>query len=477
MENENSDRRRFVRKLVSVAALGGLGALLLGRQVEKVSAAGGANQIAYYTAPDTYTGSDNLRWYDTDRNFVAGYSGNTVATGVVGATISGGGSSSYINKVTDDYGTVGGGRGNQAGDNAGTTSDRLYATVGGGVANIASGVSATVGGGYGNTASGSDASVGGGTSNAASGYSASVGGGYSNTASGFRATVPGGAENIAAGDYSFAAGRRAKINAAHDGSFLFSDSSSFDFNSSAANEFALRATGGARFVTAIDGTGAPIRSFVMTPGGNLGVGAASPVSPIHVMIPAGEPASLIAIRAEGENRNVGAFFYSYSSGNFPFFSGRRARGTLASPSPVQANDLLMRYGGAGFGATAFPAGNRATLEFYAAENWTDTAQGTYVTIGTTAAGSTTLAERLRVTASGNVVPPSDNTGSIGTASKRWALVRAVTITPGDLVFENSFRVTEDEKIGLAFKNDAGEKIASLDREGNLHIRGKIIQDL
>jgi len=159
LENENSDRRRFVRKLVSVAALGGLGALLLGRQVEKVSAAGGANQIAYYTAPDTYTGSDNLRWYDTDRNFVAGYSGNTVATGVVGATISGGGSSSYINKVTDDYGTVGGGRGNQAGDNAGTTSDRLYATVGGGVANIASGVSATVGGGYGNTASGSDASV------------------------------------------------------------------------------------------------------------------------------------------------------------------------------------------------------------------------------------------------------------------------------------------------------------------------------
>jgi len=210
--------------------------------------------------------------------------------------------------------------------------------------------------------------------------------------------------------------------------------------------------------------------------GWLGVGAASPVSPIHVMIPVGQPASLIAIRAEGENRNVGAFFYSYSSGNFPFFSGRRARGTIASPSAVQANDLLMRYGGAGYGATSFPAGNRATLEFYAAENWTDTAQGTYVTIGTTATGSTATTERLRVTGDGNVVPPSDNTGSIGTASKRWALVRAVTITPGDLIFENGVKATE-EGDGLAFVNPKGKKVAVLDSEGNFHIKGKIIQDL
>jgi len=149
-----------------------------------------------------------------------------------------------------------------------------------------------------------------------------------------------------------------------------------------------------------DNAGSPLS--VVDKIGWLGVGAASPVSPIHVMIPGDQPASTIAIRAEGENRNVGAFFYAYSPGNFPFFSGRRARGTIASPSAVQSGDLLMRYGGAGYGATSFPSGNRATLEFYAAENWTDTAQGTYVTIGTTATGSITVAERLRVTASGNI---------------------------------------------------------------------------
>jgi len=506
MENENTSRRRFVRKLVSLAALGGITGLLLGQETEKVSAVGAANQIAYYTAPDAYTGSDNLRWYDTDRNFVAGYSGNTVKAGAIGATISGGGASGYTNKVTDNYGTVGGGAYNQAGNDAGTISDRQYATVsggygntasgdrstvGGGGSNTASGDRSTVGGGYGNTAGGGDATVGGGNVNQASAscatvgggagnqasmYYATVSGGSGNTASAYAATVGGGYNNTAASSYSFAAGRRAKIDAAHMGAFLFADGDDFDFNSSAANEFAVRATGGARFVTAIDGTGAPTKSFVMMPSGNLGVGTASPVSPIHVMIPAGEPASLIAIRAEGESRNVGAFFYSYSPGNFPFFSGRRARGTIASPSAVQANDLLMRYGGAGYGATSFPAGNRATLEFYAAENWTDTAQGTYVTIGTTATGSTATTERLRVTGDGNVVPPSDNTGSIGTASKRWALVRAVTITPGDLIFENGVKATE-EGDGLAFVNPKGKKVAVLDSEGNFHIKGKIIQDL
>lgn len=38
---------------------------------------------------------------------------------------------------------------------------------------------------------------------------------------------------------------------------MFADSSNFDFNSTAANEFSARATGGVRFVTGIDDTGVP----------------------------------------------------------------------------------------------------------------------------------------------------------------------------------------------------------------------------
>lgn len=151
-----------------------------------------------------------LRLEPNDRgpNLIGGYSGNSVTSGVAGATIAGGGASGYTNRVTDDYGTVGGGLKNQAGDNAGTTSDRLYATVGGGARNTASGFYATVGGGWWNTASYSGATVGGGDSNTASHWYATVGGGAWNTASGYMATVGGGHDNTASGSFATVSGGR-----------------------------------------------------------------------------------------------------------------------------------------------------------------------------------------------------------------------------------------------------------------------------
>ncbi len=230
----------------------------------------------------------------TSVNLIGGFSGNSVTAGVVGATLAGGGSSDTncglfgtdpcTNRVTDDYGTVGGGANNQAGDNAGTTSDRPYATVGGGQSNTASNWYATVGGGASNTASGSLATVGGGASNTASGSWATVGGGYNNTASNWYATVGGGASNTAsgswatvggghgntaAGNYSFVVGSRAKnADPTHNGVFIFADSNNFDFPSTAANQFRVRATGGVQFVSAIDGSGSPNAGVQLAPGGS-----------------------------------------------------------------------------------------------------------------------------------------------------------------------------------------------------------------
>jgi hypothetical protein len=130
-------------------------------------------------------------------NVIGGHSENSVTAGAVGAAICGGGSWTATNRVTDHYGTVGGGVNNQAGDNAGTTNDRIYATVGGGWSNTASGGTATVGGGNLNNASAWMSTVGGGDKNTASGGSATVGGGDNNTASGGAATVGGGASNTA----------------------------------------------------------------------------------------------------------------------------------------------------------------------------------------------------------------------------------------------------------------------------------------
>ena len=51
----------------------------------------------------------------TSPNIIGGVSGNAVASGVVGASLAGGGTSGFFQAITDDYGTVGGGRGNIVG--------------------------------------------------------------------------------------------------------------------------------------------------------------------------------------------------------------------------------------------------------------------------------------------------------------------------------------------------------------------------
>jgi hypothetical protein len=202
-------------------------------------------------------------------NLIGGYGGNSVAGGVVGATIGGGGRAGGINGATADFATVGGGKGNNA--------LGFAATIGGGETNAVLGFAATVGGGANNVAGNVAgnaifATVSGGIANIASNEHATVGGGISNTASGKRATVPGGHENTAAGDYSFAAGRQAKAD--HDGAFVWGDSNDFDFASTANNQFSARATGGARFVSAIDGSGSPTAGVIL----NAGAGSWSSLS-------------------------------------------------------------------------------------------------------------------------------------------------------------------------------------------------------
>jgi hypothetical protein len=132
----------------------------------------------------------------TSPNIIGGADGNAVTASVVGASLIGGGTSSFFQSITDDYGTVSGGRDNTAGNSSGTTSDALAATVGGG---------------------------------------------EGNNATGSYATIPGGQNNSAAA-YSLAAGRRAK--AVNTGSFVWADSTNADFSSTADNQFSIRAANG-----------------------------------------------------------------------------------------------------------------------------------------------------------------------------------------------------------------------------------------
>jgi hypothetical protein len=176
-------------------------------------------------------------------NVLGGSAINSIAPGVVGATIGGGGQDNFTgtgtpNQVTADFGTVGGGSDNTASGNP--------ATVAGGYANTASGDSSTVAGGEINTASNSFSTVAGGIINTASGDSSTVAGGYANTASGDYAAIAGGNSNIAAGNYSFAAGYSAQ--ALQDGCFVWADFNPNEaaFASTGPNQFCIRAAGGVK---------------------------------------------------------------------------------------------------------------------------------------------------------------------------------------------------------------------------------------
>jgi hypothetical protein len=227
---------------------------------------------------------------DQSANVIGGFGGNntfpgnSVASGVVGATIAGGGGGilvgnfAYPNVVTAAWGTIGGGANNQVGGGDAST-------VAGGFQNIVSSTEATIGGGNQNTASGDDATIGGGGLNTASGNGATVGGGGNNTASGMAATIAGGAQNTASlegatvaggennkaagkfamvpgglnasalGQSSFAAGHIATAN--YDGSFVWSDTTGIA-SDNAANQFIAQASGGFALYTAPNGTAGAI---------------------------------------------------------------------------------------------------------------------------------------------------------------------------------------------------------------------------
>jgi hypothetical protein len=182
------------------------------------------------------------------------------------STVGGGGGDSEEtgNTASGDFSTISGGFDN--------TASEIESTISGGAFNIASGFRSTVGGGSQNTAEGGLSTVSGGGNNIASGQTSFIGGGEFNEVRGASSVIPGGVDNRVAGDESFAAGRGARILARHDGTFLFADSSldetadTIPFRSRAAKEFAVRATGGVRFVSAIRPDGTPRGGVRLDPG-------------------------------------------------------------------------------------------------------------------------------------------------------------------------------------------------------------------
>ncbi len=230
-------------------------------------------------------------------NVIGGDAGNSLATGVSGATI-GGGSGNRIFLSVDPFATgysvIGGGIQNLIG---GTPGSGLAAFggcnfVGGGIQNVikvggdfdtisggdhnTTGTNAdyvTIAGGsqnrIGNDSSGSVISGGTGNVIGTNSLNGVIGGGNNNTITNNSAfaMIPGGELN-AATNYALAAGRRAKAN--HQGAFVWADSQNADFASTSSNQFLIRAIGGVGV-----GTGNPSRELEVQHAGDTEIGIKS----------------------------------------------------------------------------------------------------------------------------------------------------------------------------------------------------------
>jgi hypothetical protein len=200
-----------------------------------------------------------------------------------------------------------------------------------------------------------------------------------------------------------------------------------------------------------DGSAAPVDRMEIGPNGNVGIGAAYHTGIVRLTVSRNATSSLPPwaqtdlVAAMGGLDAANARFVIDAFGGLPIMSFRRADGTAAAPSAVQANEQICQFGAFGYGTTGYSSSGRAFVVFYAAENWTDTAQGTYATILTTEKTTAVPTERLRVddsgnllignttgvdklTVAGNAVPFADNTYMCGKSGARWSAIWAANGT-------------------------------------------------
>jgi hypothetical protein len=168
----------------------------------------------------------------------------------------------------------------------------------------------------------------------------------------------------------------------------------------------------------------------------LGIRTASPEGVMHIV---------------DETTADPLLFYKYND-NSAFAGGffaSRARGTVASPTAVQSGDRLLSILGRAYrtsGGNAFN-GYSAGIFYLAGENITSVANGSAITFETTANGTTSRTEKMRLLGNGNVgigtATPADLltlNASAANARIRYNNSDSVQWTAGNISSDNSFRI-------------------------------------
>jgi hypothetical protein len=167
---------------------------------------------------------------------------------------------------------------------------------------------------------------------------------------------------------------------------LINSSNVFIFgNTSSGNALSVQQLGAGNVVSFSNASGGS-NVFVMNNLGYVGIGTTNPQSKLHVE----------------DQDNSSVRIYQYSALDGPVLRCYRALGTQAIPTAVTTNSVLGAIRGFGYTSSSTYSIGSAQINMYAAESYTSSAQGSYITLSTTATGGNTLAERMRITSGGLV---------------------------------------------------------------------------
>jgi len=110
------------------------------------------------------------------------------------------------------------------------------------------------------------------------------------------------------------------------------------------------------------------------------------------------------------------------------FVGRSARGSQDAPSNSMEGDWLASFGGKGYSDSGFTGiGPKARMSIRAAENWSDSTNGTHMLFYTTPVGQTGMLERLKISESGFIGIGTPNPDQLLTLSGNSSRIRSYTI--------------------------------------------------
>jgi hypothetical protein len=117
------------------------------------------------------------------------------------------------------------------------------------------------------------------------------------------------------------------------------------------------------------------------------------------------PECTLDVRSQGTSNRRGIQVTHYD--NTTAFSqakviGRRARGSVGSPSAVLANDSIASFNGSAYKETGW-SDTLGGMYIYARQNFTDSATGTFITFRGVANGSTTVSEWVRINSTGMAI--------------------------------------------------------------------------